>query len=78
VQARRLNGGPRNSSSRSVFGGPIVEEKANALRIRTWTGSVHNRPRGWVAPQSTMRRGPSPCAEVGLRSGTLCSCPEAL
>jgi len=28
------------------FDAPIVRAKANAARIRTWTGSVHNRPQG--------------------------------
>ncbi len=36
---------------------PIVEAKAHALRIRTWTGCVHNRPRNWVAPAWTMTTG---------------------
>jgi len=36
---------------------PIVAEKASALRIRTWTGSVHNRPRRWVAPLPVMSAG---------------------
>ena len=35
---------------REYLDGPMVEAKAQALRIRTWSGSVHNRPRGWVTP----------------------------
>jgi len=59
---RELFGAPAKIEEvwREYLNGPIVEEKTNALRIRTWSGSVHNRPRGWVAPESTMSAGSSP------------------
>jgi len=64
---RELFGAPAKIEEvwREYLNGPIVEEKANALRIRTWTGSVHNRPRGWVAPESTISAGSSPAPMSG-------------
>ena len=64
---RELFGAPSKIEEvwREYLNGPIVEEKANALRIRTWTGSVHNRPRGWVAPECTMSAGSSPAPMSG-------------
>ena len=44
---------------REYLDGPMVEAKAQALRIRTWSGSVHNRPRGWVAPVAAVSAGSS-------------------
>jgi len=64
---RELFGAPSKIEEvwREYLNGPIVEEEANALRIRTWTGSVHNRRRGWVAPESTMSAGSSPAPMSG-------------
>ena len=36
---------------REYLEAPILEEEANRLRVRTWSGSAHNRPTQWFPPE---------------------------
>ena len=48
-----LFGGPDKIAEewRGYLEAPILEEQENLVRVRTWSGSAHNRPTQWFPPE---------------------------